>query len=61
MAITSLLPVVIFPWLGIMDTKKICENYLKVNCRLLIISNLYITLLAYLFVVTLNNFSLLKI
>lgn len=31
MAVTALLPVVIFPWLGIMDTKKICENYLKVS------------------------------
>jgi sodium-dependent dicarboxylate transporter 2/3/5 len=29
MAVTALLPVVIFPWIGIMDTKDICQNYLK--------------------------------
>jgi sodium-dependent dicarboxylate transporter 2/3/5 len=29
MAITALLPVVIFPWLGIMNTKDVCQNYLK--------------------------------
>jgi len=31
MAVTALLPVVIFPWLGIMDTKDVCSNYLKVG------------------------------
>ena len=31
-AVTALLPVVIFPWLGIMDAKDVCRNYLKVGC-----------------------------
>jgi len=31
LAVTAMLPVVIFPWLGIMDTKDVCRNYLKVG------------------------------
>ena len=30
-SVTALLPVVIFPWLGVMDTKDVCKNYLKVS------------------------------
>lgn len=30
-AVTAMLPVVLFPWLGIMDTKDVCRNYLKVG------------------------------
>ena len=33
MAITALFPVIMFPWLGIMDTKDVCVNYLKVWSR----------------------------
>jgi len=29
-AITSLLPIVLFPLLGIMDTGKVCTAYMKV-------------------------------
>ncbi|ESO01619.1 hypothetical protein HELRODRAFT_157200 [Helobdella robusta] len=29
MAVTALLPIVIFPWLSVLDTKKVCENYFK--------------------------------
>ena len=31
MAITALLPIVLMPWFGIMDSRKVCENYLKVS------------------------------
>lgn len=31
MAVTALLPIVIFPWLGVMDTKQACQNYFKVG------------------------------
>jgi di/tricarboxylate transporter len=31
MAVTALLPIVIFPWLGVMDTKQACQNYFKVR------------------------------
>lgn len=31
LAITSLLPVVLFPLLGIMDTGKVCTAYMKVG------------------------------
>jgi len=30
-AVTALLPVVAFPWLGIMDTNDVCRNYLQVG------------------------------
>jgi len=30
-AVTALLPVVMFPWLGIMETKHVCRNYLEVG------------------------------
>ncbi|ESN92180.1 hypothetical protein HELRODRAFT_103893 [Helobdella robusta] len=29
MAVTALIPIVLFPWLGVMDSKDICINYLK--------------------------------
>lgn len=29
--VTSLLPVVLFPLLGVMDTKKVCTAYMKVG------------------------------
>jgi len=31
MAATALLPVVLFPWLGIMDTKDVCSRYITVG------------------------------
>ena len=31
MAVTAMLPIVIFPWLGVLDTRKACQNYFKVN------------------------------
>lgn len=30
MAVTALLPIVLFPWLGVVGSKTICTNYLKV-------------------------------
>jgi hypothetical protein len=33
LAITSLLPVVLFPLLGIMDTGKVCTAYMKVSTQ----------------------------
>ena len=30
-AATALLPVVIFPWIGIMDSRDVCKNYLTVS------------------------------
>jgi len=32
MAVTAVLPVVVFPWLGVMDTPEVCKNYFKVCC-----------------------------
>lgn len=29
MAVTALIPVVLFPWLGVMSSKQVCTNYLK--------------------------------
>jgi len=29
MAVTALIPIVLFPWLGVMDSRQICTNYLK--------------------------------
>jgi len=31
LAVTALFPVIIFPWLGVMDTDDVCRNYLKVG------------------------------
>ena len=31
MAVTALIPIVLFPWLGVMHSKEICINYLKVE------------------------------
>ena len=31
MAVTALIPIVLFPWLGVMHSRDICVNYLKVN------------------------------
>ena len=31
MAVTALIPIVLFPWLGVMHSKDICVNYLKVR------------------------------
>ena len=31
MSATALLPVVLMTWLGVMDSKEICKNYLKVG------------------------------
>lgn len=31
MAVTALLPVVMMPWLGVMGSKGLCQNYLKVS------------------------------
>ena len=30
MAVTAVLPVVLFPWLGVMSTDDVCRNYLRV-------------------------------
>jgi Na+/H+ antiporter NhaD/arsenite permease-like protein len=30
MSVTALLPVILMTWLGVMDSKEICKNYLKV-------------------------------
>jgi len=32
MAVTALLPVVMMPWLDVMSSKQLCQNYLKVSC-----------------------------
>lgn len=34
MAVTALLPIVIMPWLGVVGSKKLCKNYLKVRVEL---------------------------
>jgi len=31
MAVTALLPVVLMPWLDVMSSKQLCQNYLKVR------------------------------
>lgn len=30
LAVTAIMPVVLMTWLGVMDSREICKNYLKV-------------------------------
>ena len=40
MAVTALLPIVIMPWLGVIGSKALCKNYLKVRGELFFFGNL---------------------
>ena len=40
MAVTALLPVVIMPWLGVIGSKALCKNYLKVRVKFYFVKHL---------------------
>jgi len=42
MAVTALLPVVIMPWLGVIGSKTLCKNYLKVRVKFYFVKHPYL-------------------
>jgi len=39
LAVTAIMPVVLMTWLGVMDSREICKNYLKVIVRCMLSFN----------------------